>query len=277
MTIVVSVKVTDGIVLASDSATTFVDQAGTPVMVYNNANKVFNLVKGLPLGAMTYGSGSIGPSSIATLSKDLREHFSDDSSPYYFDQNNYTLEEVAAKCQRFFIDQFQATYPSGLPNFSMGYRVCGYGTHDKVAQGWEFYIGDPSPLRPSPIYSPEGYGPRWAGDGEALERLVLGFSETVMTAMVEQGLEPSAVDNVRQLLIQKTYRELFLPAMPIQDAIELARYLAETAAKFSHFSLLATTIGGPIELATITKHEGFKWVARKHYYTSALNPGQDHA
>ena len=84
-------------------------------------------------------------------------------------------------------------------------------------------------------------------------------------------MSPEAWDFAQEMIVKHSYRELSLPAMHIQDAIELARYLAETAAKFSHFSLLAPTIGGPIEIATITKHEGFKWVARKHYFPSTLN------
>src|SRR5665213_4050764 len=70
MTIVVTTRVTDGLVMASDSATTFSNNEGVVMKVYNNANKVFNLVKVWPLGAMTYGSGSIGAASISTLSKD---------------------------------------------------------------------------------------------------------------------------------------------------------------------------------------------------------------
>ena len=31
-------------------------------------------------------------------------------------------------------------------------------------------------------------------------------------------------------------------------------------------------IRGPIEVAAVTKHEGFKWVKRKHYYDVTLNP-----
>ena len=271
MTIVVSVKVTDGIVLASDSATTFVDNAGTAVKVYNNANKIFNLVKGLPLGAMTFGSGSIGTASIATLTKDMRRKFSERASDYYFDAENYTVEDVAQKCQRFFQDQFNAAYPDGLPNASMGYRVLGYGSADSLAQGWEFFVGDGHVEAPAPFYGNEDFGPRWAGDGEALNRLILGFSEQMLPALIEEGLDAANWPVLRSAILNKTYRDLFLPAMPIQDAIELARYLAETAAKFSHFSLLAPTIGGPIELATITKHEGFKWVARKHYFNSSLN------
>ena len=69
MTIVVTVRVNDGLVMAADSATTFSDQAGNAVKVCNSVNKLFNLVKVWPIGAMTYGSGSIGAASIETLSK----------------------------------------------------------------------------------------------------------------------------------------------------------------------------------------------------------------
>jgi hypothetical protein len=29
---------------------------------------------------------------------------------------------------------------------------------------------------------------------------------------------------------------------------------------------------GPIEIAAITKHEGFKWIERRHFYPPELNP-----
>lgn len=60
--------------------------------------------------------------------------------------------------------------------------------------------------------------------------------------------------------------------MPIQDAIDLVEFLVDLTIKYSQFSPGATTVGGPIEIAAITKHEGFKWVRRKHYFTSELNP-----
>jgi hypothetical protein len=60
--------------------------------------------------------------------------------------------------------------------------------------------------------------------------------------------------------------------MPIQDAIDLAHFLVDATIQFVRFSPGSPTVGGPIEIATITKHEGFKWVARKHYFESRLNP-----
>jgi len=52
--------------------------------IYNNANKIFNLKKVWSIGAMVYGAGGIGASSVETLSKDLRQKFSNpDDADYY--------------------------------------------------------------------------------------------------------------------------------------------------------------------------------------------------
>jgi ATP-dependent protease HslVU (ClpYQ) peptidase subunit len=68
MSIIVSVKINDGIVMAADSAISFANG-----QVYEHANKIVNLVKGLPIGVMTCGAGGIGNASVATLLKDLRQ------------------------------------------------------------------------------------------------------------------------------------------------------------------------------------------------------------
>jgi hypothetical protein len=45
------------------------------------------------------------------------------------------------------------------------------------------------------------------------------------------------------------YESLVMPAMPIQDAIDLARYLVETTMGFSKFSIARPkTVGGPSKL-----------------------------
>jgi ATP-dependent protease HslVU (ClpYQ) peptidase subunit len=55
MTVLVSVKINDGVVMAADSASSF--ESG---MVYQNADKIVNLMEGLPVGAMATGAGGIG-------------------------------------------------------------------------------------------------------------------------------------------------------------------------------------------------------------------------
>ena len=87
MTIALAVKVNDGVILAADGASTLtlVDSTtgeGGVANVYNNANKITNLLKGSPIGMITWGSGSIGIESIATLAKDLRDRFSGKATNY---------------------------------------------------------------------------------------------------------------------------------------------------------------------------------------------------
>ena len=58
-TIIVSVKINDGIVMAADSA-----GAMPSGQVYAHANKITNLCEGLPIGAMSTGAGGIGNESV---------------------------------------------------------------------------------------------------------------------------------------------------------------------------------------------------------------------
>jgi ATP-dependent protease HslVU (ClpYQ) peptidase subunit len=55
MTVLVSVKINDGVVMAADSASSFASG-----MVYQHADKIANLRHGLPIGAMVTGAGGIG-------------------------------------------------------------------------------------------------------------------------------------------------------------------------------------------------------------------------
>jgi hypothetical protein len=132
MTIVVTVKVTDGLVLAADSAATFyVPTAGGQVTkIYNHANKIFNLRKVWPVGAMVYGAGGIGASSVETLTKDLRRRFSDKKDKAYYlpNRRSLTIEDVAKKARQFLFEEiYRKTYADApQPNFTLGYRVCGY-------------------------------------------------------------------------------------------------------------------------------------------------------
>ena len=72
MSIAVVVGVHDGVVIAADSASTLMVSVAPNAVagianVYDNANKILNLYKGMPIGCAAFGTGSIGNSSIGTL------------------------------------------------------------------------------------------------------------------------------------------------------------------------------------------------------------------
>jgi hypothetical protein len=107
VTIAVSLKVNDGLVLAADSASTILSAYGVE-NVYNNANKVFNLRKGLPVGLITWGLGGLAGLSISTLAKDLRVRFSGDDPArreWHLDPEAYTLAAVADRVREFFYEE----------------------------------------------------------------------------------------------------------------------------------------------------------------------------
>ena len=68
---------------------------------------------------------------------------------------------------------------------------------------------------------------------------------------------------------------LISPPMPIQDVVDLAEFMVNLTIEFTKFSPGGNVVGGPVEIAAITKHEGFKWVKRKHYFPNSLNSGAD--
>jgi len=93
VTIIVSVKINDGVVLAADSAGTM--NSGH---VYTHANKITHLCHGLPVAAMSTGSGGIGNESVETLLKDLRQRFAGlvpAFADWRLDPESYTVEQVA--------------------------------------------------------------------------------------------------------------------------------------------------------------------------------------
>ena len=59
--------------------------------------------------------------------------------------------------------------------------------------------------------------------------------------------------------------------MPIQDAIDLVHFLIDTTCGYVRFAPDPATVAQPIDSAAVTRHEGFRWVRRKHYFPAALN------
>ncbi|HEY1296590.1 MAG TPA: hypothetical protein VGJ60_26225 [Chloroflexota bacterium] len=282
MTVNVSLKVHDGLVFAADSATTLfqTDQEGNQRIhiVYNNANKIFNLFRELPIGAMTWGAGNLGPASMSTIAKDLRQALMGNSQEHAdlrLERTNYSVEEVTAKAKGFFDElytaQYNATKPEQRPYF--GFVVGGYSSDQQLAEIWA--LETVNGVIQGPIQIVDRSLPaalNWFGDTEALNRLVLGFSSGIVPALIETGMEAKEAQQVL-INITKTGPTLVNPPMPIQDAIDLAAGLVDVSALFARFrGGGGATIGGPVEVAAITKHERFKWVRRKHYYEQGLNP-----
>jgi hypothetical protein len=285
LTIAISIKINDGVVLASDSASTVIgmgpDRALGVVNVYNNANKVFNLRKGLPIGAITWGAGSIGQASISTIMKDLRQALSGkdekrkdwaivtESSP------DYTIEAVSTRLKQFvFDDLYSKAYPDGAPmRPDLGFIVAGYSAKDaSMAEEFQIEVRNGQCIGPLPLRAKHEIGLTAAGETEAINRLLMGIASQLPQVLQNLLKVPQAqTDQVLAVIRQQLNVPLVIPAMPLQDAIDLGEFLVDLTIRFSRFKPGAPTVGGPIEIASISKHEGFRWIKRKYYFEQRFN------
>ncbi|MCB0922074.1 MAG: hypothetical protein H6513_07870 [Acidimicrobiaceae bacterium] len=271
MTIAIALKVRDGIVLAADSATTL--SSGTSIHnVYNHANKIVNLQKGRPIGLMTWGIGGFANASIATLAKDFRA----DVWPSRF-ETGYTVKDVAEAVRSHFVDvgadgELKAR-PEGERAF--GFLVAGHTPHQTLGEAWVVETDQQTGDWSDPLEVLSGdQGLVWYGVPQWIQRLVVGIDiGAVALALVERfGIPPTELGAAIEVFRSYSERSFIHPAMPIQDVIDLASYLAEVTKGAVAFTPGAPTVGGQTELAAITKHEGFKWVSRKHYFSQDMNP-----
>jgi len=282
MTICVAVKVQDCIVFAADSTSSLqrVGSDDKPVTVntYDHANKLFNLRKGLPIAAMTAGIGNFGASSISTISKDLRVLLSTEGSDYYIDPKNYTMEQVATLARRYFFEErFAQLNPKPAGQFQ--YWIGGYSSDADFGEIWYFQIDNGlcgPPIRKAGQDNNSFIG--WGGETEAINRLLRCYSQNLGAVLEAVGVAPEVVPQTIKTIGLLTEANLANPAMSTKDAIDLARFLAETTKQFVRFQPGSNSVGGNIDIATVTKHENFKWVDRKHFYSRSLNPLEtDHA
>lgn len=159
MTIAISLKVNDGVILGSDSASTLIDQGGEVRNVYNHANKVFNLRKGLPIGAITWGSGAIGAVAISTLAKDLRKRFTGPEASHEawsLEGVTYSIQGVAQRLREFIFDErYTPAFASAQPKPELGFIIAGFSAGSEMAEEFELQIDNagqchgPTPLRPA--------------------------------------------------------------------------------------------------------------------------------
>jgi hypothetical protein len=156
----------------------------------------------------------------------------------------------------------------------------GFSTGADLAEVYRIEINAGNCAAPTLTKQTGETGYLWYGQPDALDRLLDGYDARLRPAL-EQILQQlgvpapqigPAVDGLMPQIKAGFNIPLYTDPMPIQDAIDLAEFLVRTAIGFSRFRSGSPTVGGPIEMATITKHDGFRWISHKQYYNPQLNP-----
>jgi hypothetical protein len=283
MTIAISLKVHDGVVLAADSASTLAAPASdgktAVVNIFNTARKIFNLYKELPIGCVSWGAGDLGLASISTLFKDLRRRFMGNDpnhKDYILDSKTYSMEQVASLVRKFFCEEkYTPDLRETRPNLSLGIIVAGFSAGEALAEEWEINIDKGNCPDPKPVRPKDDTGITWAGEREVIHRLFLGYGTRLPEVLSELNVPSDQIPIIIDIFESRLAMHWISPPMPIKDAIDLAKFLAKATIMFSRFTPGPPTVGGPVDVAAITKHEGFKWVQRKLWYPPELNPKEE--
>jgi hypothetical protein len=260
VTLNVSLRVPDGIVLASDSLATLMqlinqkmnvqakcDKCGAqvdlkdiptpPVTVPGStwpyAQKMFPISG--KFGLATWGSGFVNNRSIYNHIIELADRFPLD------DKNGDHLE----KTTQFVMDYFKAQLLAEWARLGIDVNLQPDNWHPFGFQLVGFTKdanGDPIPhthlIRIGKAASIERFdniGCTWSGDGSVVSLLWQSKVASYAT-------------------------------FSLQDAVDYAKFLIRTTADFQRFSGNLPTVGGEIDMALITNRRGFRWIAQKELY-----------
>ncbi|MFZ0268196.1 hypothetical protein [Caulobacter sp.] len=117
-----------------------------------------------------------------------------------------------------------------------------------------------------------------------IERIVGGVVDQIVAAKprtysreVASEIRSAASASVRTALGEfKSESEQKLKSvvnfMSKRELAEIAYSLVELTSRKRRFSDDQETVGGPIDVAVLTRNEGFIWIRRKHYFDANLNP-----
>jgi hypothetical protein len=256
MSIVVCVRVYDGIVLGAESMTQLFGQVSGQqqfIKAYSNARKLYQIGK-LPVGILTYGAGNVGQRSIESFVDEFGEVGGHES---------LTIEELATKFRDFFNhyyqDQFAQMEPGQQPQ--IGFYVAGYSPNERIGADREFIFPIGQVARPRVTE----FGGSWRGISMPLTRLLVGIDPRLMGIMQAQGISQDVIQQVQQQVIANLGTPIAFDGMPVKDAIGYCRFMLETTIAIATYEIGVPTCGGPLQIAVITKSDGFRWVSRPDF------------
>src|ERR1019366_4341254 len=116
-----------------------------------DALPIFNLVKGQPIGCITFGSGNIGNASIGTLIKDLRKKLTDTPKEMAFNAEQYTMEGVAKILAKFLGNECEKLEQPAKLNTNLGLLLGGYSKPGDLGESWSVEIQKGVPQPPTKL------------------------------------------------------------------------------------------------------------------------------
>ncbi|MCS6843605.1 MAG: hypothetical protein NZ528_04655 [Caldilineales bacterium] len=257
MTIVITVTVPEGMVIAADSRQTYTNSRGDLRVNSDNAHKLFTV--GPHVMAAAWGWAFLDGRSIYSHVKDFIVGIQGQT---------LSVEETARRLGAHLHQQYLASVQQGLSkpvaegNYAVALMVGGYDPGSRAGRLFEVYVPEGEYYeRQSTDRKP---GMSWRGYPAVISRLIRGYDPRLLEL---EGITPAL-----RAALDKGPLEFNIDywAMTLQDAVDLATLLVQTTVHMLRFTDGITmapgasvTCGGPIDVAVAEPGEPVRWVQRK--------------
>jgi 20S proteasome alpha/beta subunit len=260
MSLGIAFKGPEGIVLAADSRVTLTSTLpdGTKLTSsFDNATKLLQVKDQDNVGVVTYGVGAFGDPAPRTAHSYLPELERELAG-----RDRLSVADFAGEISTFFQRQWTSSGMPATGTDDMWFLIAGYDPD--ATYGRVFQLRIPSSPTPDEQMVGNQFGLTYGGQHEVTSRLLAGFDprvgDVLKTALGITDVQVAALWPVLQ-------RELQLPIpwqfLPLQDCVDLAIFLVRTTATIQNWLVGIRGVGGAIDVATITRTEGFRALQRK--------------
>ena len=264
MSLGVVIKGPEGVVLAADSRVTLEAQkeGGSRIPVnFDNATKLLSFSKPHNyVGCVTYGAAVIGLRTAHSYLPEFEQLVLAEK------EQRLKIEEYSNQLSQFFLKLWNENMPSDYSGPNMTFVVGGYDPDAAYGKVFLFDI----PQHPTPESQNSGdkeFGMTWGGQLEIASRIIHGFDPT-LPSIIKRILNLS--DEQIESLINELRKNLTFPipynVLPLQDCVDSAIFLIRATMVAQRLAIGVRGVGGPIDVAVVTRTEGLKYIQQKAIY-----------
>ena len=261
MSLGVVVKGPEGLVLAADTRITLGAQQGSrpPVSVnFDNATKLLTFSKPHNwVAAVTYGQAVIGGRTAHSFIPEFEVPLANSRLP---------VVQFAQQLSEFFQERWERAGLAKTSSAGGGMKFIVGGYDEQKAYGEVLLFTIPGAPQPVPR-NPDDFGMTWGGQLQIASRIIQGYDPSLM-GIIKEHLDVSdpKIEELRLLLRSRTEYSIPYDILALQDCVDLATFLIRTTMTAQNLAVGVRGVGGTIEVATITRTDGLKWIQKKEIH-----------
>lgn len=268
MSICVALNLSDGVVMAVDSATTMFDNSGAITKVFLDADKLFQLGTS-KIGIATYGVAALHGRTIGSF---IREFTCD---PANADLSTLALRDIAERLRRFFLgyyrsfaEKIHAKPFDEIPDNQkgiLGLVLGGFSPGSFQSEMWEIVIPSHSAENEAVQRNAPGvYGLNWFASSIPINRYLQGIDpgmglkiRNLFESILGRPLDKQEVDKFMGVVKEHAY-QISYEGLPIQSGIACARFLIDLVIGHYTFVEAHPIVGGKTKIGVVTYgHDAF--------------------